>query len=197
PNAGRFEGTTGANNPETPCNAENNPALNPPPGGKVDPLFCQNPAAPDRKQPYREITVIYHGALNPVATQAFPVLQTSDPMSPTTTAGQDAFGINYGTGGIGAEIYANRLGLGPMGACADCKFEEFFLSAWSVGDPAMLVDIPANVSIAAPLPATPAAPPIPPPPPLCTAAQLGDTGNAPNPTCANSRHAIPPAGTPP
>ncbi|KAF5407344.1 MAG: hypothetical protein Udaeo2_25540 [Candidatus Udaeobacter sp.] len=26
-----------------------------------------------------------------------------------------------------------------MGECADCKFEEFFLSAWSVGDPAMLV----------------------------------------------------------
>ena len=31
--------------------------------------------------------------------------------------------------------------------CVDCKFEEFFLSAWSVGDPAMLVDRPANVSI--------------------------------------------------
>jgi len=195
PNAGRFEGTTGANNPETPCNAENNPALNPPPGGKVDPLFCQNPAAPDRKQPYREITVIYHGALNPVATQAFPVLQTSDPMSPTTTAGQDAFGINYGTGGIGAEIYANRLGLGPMGACADCKFEEFFLSAWSVGDPAMLVDRPANSMLPAagpPPPGSPAKPPVPPPPPLCTTAQLeGKSPTPPNPQCANSRQPNP------
>ena len=66
-----------------------------------------------------------------------------------TQAGQDAFAINYGTGGIGAEIYANRIGVGPMGDCVDCKFEEFFLSAWSVGDPAMLVDRPANSNNAA------------------------------------------------
>jgi len=54
------------------------------------------------------------------------------------------FAINYGTGGIGAEVYANRIGVGPMGPCVDCKFEEFFLSAWSVGDPAMLVDRPVR-----------------------------------------------------
>ena len=42
PKAGRFPGTTGVNNPEPPCNAENNPALN---KGIVDPLFCANPAA--------------------------------------------------------------------------------------------------------------------------------------------------------
>src|SRR6185503_19292669 len=114
---------------------------------------------------------------------------------PTTTAGQDAFAINYGTGGIGAEIYANRIGVGPMGNCADCKFEEFFLSAWSVGDPAMLVDRPANVNIQPPLPPTPAKPPTAPPPPLCTAAQLGDTGAPPDPNCANARQPAPP-GTP-
>ena len=74
PNAGRFAGTTGANNPEPACNAENDPALNPSAGGTVDPLFCKNPAAPDRKQPYREFTIIYHGALGPVARQAFPIL---------------------------------------------------------------------------------------------------------------------------
>ena len=91
-----------------------------------------------------------------------------------TQAGQDAFAINYGTGGIGAEIYANRIGVGPMGNCVDCKFEEFFLSAWSVGDPAMLVDRPANTSMQPPV-VPPAQPPVPPPPPLCTAAQLGDT----------------------
>ncbi len=143
PNAGRFPGTTGPDNPEPACNAENNPAFNPPPGGKVDPLFCTNPASPDRKQPYREITVIYHGGLSPIAAQAFPVFADST-MAQTLQAGQDAFAINYGTGGIGAEVYANRIGVGPMGDCVDCKFEEFFLSAWSVGDPAMLVDKPAN-----------------------------------------------------
>jgi len=144
PNAGRFPGGNGdPNKPDPPCNAENNPALNPPPGVKVDPLFCQNPAAPDRKQPYREITVMYHGALGPITQQAFPVF-TDPGISNTLTAGQDAFAINYGTGGIGAEVYANRIGVGPMADCVDCKFEEFFLSAWSVGDPAMLVNKPAN-----------------------------------------------------
>ena len=54
PNAGRFEGTTGPNTPEPPCNAANDGT------GAGDPLFCANPSAPDRKQPYREITVIYH-----------------------------------------------------------------------------------------------------------------------------------------
>ncbi len=31
-----------------------------------------------------------------------------------------------------------------MHDCATCRFEEFFLSSWAVGDPAMVVDIPAN-----------------------------------------------------
>ena len=57
------------------------------------------------------------------------------------------------TGGIGAEILANRLpnkdapsgsGYGPMADCADCRYEEFFLSSWTVGDPAMNVDMPAT-----------------------------------------------------
>ena len=198
PNAGRFPGTTGPNKPEPPCNAEKSPALNPPPGGKVDPLFCANPASPDRKQPYREITVIYHGAIGgipelfPVATQAFPVF-TDPGMEQTVLAGQDAFAINYGTGGIGAEIYANRIGVGPMGACVDCKFEEFFLSAWSVGDPAMLVDRPANVMKQPPPPPSPTKPPLPPPPQPCTTVQLeGQASSAPpNPDCANARQPTP------
>ena len=181
PNTGRFPGTTGVNNPEPPCNAANNGT------GAGDPLFCANPSAPDRKQPYREITIIYH-EVGQIATQAFPVF-TDPQMASTVNAGFDGFAINYGTGGIGAEVYANRIGVGPMGGCIDCKFEEFFLSAWSVGDPAMLVDRPANSSLGAPANA-PAQPPIPqlgPPPALCTAAQLGDTGAPPDPNCANKR----------
>ena len=189
PNAGRFPGTTGANNPEPPCNAGNNGS------GAGDPNFCANPAAPDRKQPYREITIIYH-EVGQIATQAFPVF--SDPqMASTVNAGFDGFAINYGTGGIGAEVYANRIGVGPMGGCVDCKFEEFFLSAWSVGDPAMLVDRPANSSTLPAFTTEPASPPVPqpapPPPVLCTAAQLGDTG-APDPTCAGTK--TPANGTP-
>jgi len=201
PNAGRFPGANGdPNKPDPPCDAEGNPALNPPPGQKVDPLFCTNPALPDRKQPYREITVIYHGGLGPIAQQAFPILANA-PANPTAAqkqlafmsqAGQDAFAINYGTGGIGAEIYGNRIGVGPMGDCIDCKFEEFFLSAWSVGDPAMLVDRPANTNLKpanpfpSPFTSAPVQPLIPPPPPVCTSAELGDTGS-PNPNCTGAR----------
>jgi hypothetical protein len=193
PRAGRFT------QPEANCDAG---APVPP---NVDPLFCKNPASPDRRQPYREITVIYHGALGSsldgsspgVATQAFPILAADSPVRTTTVAGQDAFAINYGTGGIGAEIYANRIGVGPMGNCADCKFEEFFLSAWSVGDPAMIVDRPANVNILnqkPPLPTTPAAPALTPPAQLCTTTQLGDSPpTPPDPNCANPRVPAPPA----
>ncbi len=108
------------------------------------PNFRPNPASPDRLQPFREVTVIYHETPSPqVTAQAFPIF--SDPsLKGTFTTGPDLFSINYGTGGIAPEIYANRIGVGPMGGCADCKFEEFFLSAWSVGDPAMVVDVPAN-----------------------------------------------------
>ncbi len=187
PNAGRFEGTTGANNPEPPCNAANNGS------GAGNPVFCANPAAPDRKQPYREVTIIYH-EVGQVATQAFPVF-TDPQMASTVNAGFDGFAINFGTGGIGAEVYANRIGVGPMGGCVDCKFEEFFLSAWSVGDPAMLVDRPANSSVLPPFATLPSSPPVPsnppsppaPPPVLCTSAQLGDTGAPPDPSCANAR----------
>jgi hypothetical protein len=195
PNAGRFT------QPEANCDAGS------PIPPNVDPLFCKNPASPDRRQPYREITVIYHGALGSsldgttpgVATQAFPILAPTSPVLSTTVAGQDAFAINYGTGGIAAEIYANRIGVGPMANCVDCKFEEFFLSAWSVGDPAMVVDRPANVNILnqkPPLATTPAAPAVPPPPPLCTAAQLGDNPpTPPDPNCANTRVPIPPGSS--
>jgi hypothetical protein len=106
------------------------------------PVFAANPASPDRRDPYREFTVIYH---EPGATaQAFAQIFDDPELQNTANAGEDLFGINYGTGGIGAEILANRLGVGPMGDCADCRYEEFFLSAWTVGDPAMNVDIPAS-----------------------------------------------------
>ena len=97
-----------------------------------------NSAEPNRNQPFREFTIIYHNDF--LATQAYLLQTNTDTLNP----GSDAFGINYGFGGIVAELNANRLGVGPMGGCTDCKFEEFFLSSWAVGDPAMLVDNPAN-----------------------------------------------------
>jgi hypothetical protein len=102
-----------------------------------------NPVEPDRDQPFREFTVVYHDEIK--AIQAFP--QFEDPvLSHTLYSVKDGFAINYGTGGIGAEILANRLGVGPMANCTECKYEDFFLSAWAVGDPAQIVDVPANTT---------------------------------------------------
>lgn len=111
--------------------------------GNNSPTFRTNPASPDRRQPYREYTIIYHQAF--FTTQAFSQFQ-NDNMQTVLQAGGDNFAINYGSAAIGPEIVANRIGVGPMGNsdAVDLKFEEFFLSAWAVGDPAMVVDVPAN-----------------------------------------------------
>jgi hypothetical protein len=121
------------------------------PYAEDDPAFFNVPASPDRRQPYREFAIHYHEAL--YAVQAFPIfyknigLLPTDDVTGTLVAGDDSFAINYGTGGIGAEIFANRIKVGPMADCADCAYEEFFLSSWAVGDPATIVDIPANANV--------------------------------------------------
>jgi len=96
---------------------------------------------PDRLQPYREFTIIYHESFT--VDQAFPDIYSNPGMTSLASAA-DNFGINYGMGGIVSEILANRLGVGPMRDCTECKYEEFFLSSWVVGDPAMVVDKPAT-----------------------------------------------------
>lgn len=113
------------------------------------PGFNQNPASPDRRQPYREFTIHYHnpgsGGNIPQVVQPFRQFY-DDQLRAVMGAGADNFAINYGMAGIGSEIVANRLGVGPMGKpdAVDLKYEEFFLSSWAVGDPSMVVDVPAN-----------------------------------------------------
>ncbi|HEX8424493.1 MAG TPA: hypothetical protein VF634_13830, partial [Pyrinomonadaceae bacterium] len=107
--------------------------------------YRSNPAEPDRNQPFREFTLVYHDEIK--AVQAFPHFFEHPLLSHTLHSVRDAFAINYGTGGIGAEILANRLGVGPMAECTECLYEEFFLSAWTVGDPAQVVDNPANTRV--------------------------------------------------
>ena len=119
------------------------PGRGPFPAGTYRP----NPVEPDRNQPFREFTVVYHDEIK--AVQAFPQFEdeingTPNPLAFTLHSVRDAFAINYGTAGIGAEILANRFGVGPMANCTECLFEEFFLSSWTIGDPAQIVDIPAN-----------------------------------------------------
>jgi len=109
--------------------------------------YKDTPVNPNRNRPYREFTIIYHDEIG--AVQAFPQFESQpppneNPLKHTLHSVRDAFAINYGTGGIGAEILANRLGVGPVANCTECKYEEFFLTSWALGDPAMVVDKPAN-----------------------------------------------------
>jgi hypothetical protein len=103
----------------------------------------KNDAYPERQQPYREFAIHYHDDF--MATQAFPEFRNGG-LQYTLQGGRDFFAINYGMGGIGAIVWANRIQVGPASECATCKFEEFFLSSWPNGDPAMVVDQPANVT---------------------------------------------------
>jgi manganese oxidase len=105
----------------------------------------QNPAVPNRLEPFREFASIFHD--ENAATQAFPYFFEHPELSHTLHGVRDGFMINYGSGGVGAEIIANRLKAGPMQDCVDCAYEEFFLSSFAVGDAAMLVDNPANLVI--------------------------------------------------
>lgn len=137
--------------------------------------FRQIPASPDRRQPYREYTIMYHQAF--FAAQAFAAFSNMNLVN-VIQSGADNFAINYGSAAIAPEVVANRLGVGPMGNkdSVDLKFEEFFLSAWSVGDPAMVVDHPANATNAI---VGPPAPPEPSKlhkelPPGAPARELGD-----------------------
>lgn len=121
------------------------------PDDPANPLFRPNPAEPERNQPFREFTIIYHDDFE--ATQAFPTLYNPQSGDPTNLAAalstvQDAFGINYGFGGIGSEILANRFQVGPSTNCPECRYEEFFLSSWATGDPAMVVNVNATDSLA-------------------------------------------------
>lgn len=99
---------------------------------------------PNRLEPYREFTIIYHESF--YVQQAFGAIY-KDPNLPSLGSAEDNFGINYGMAAIGSEILANRLGVGPMKSCSECKYEEFFLSSWTVGDPAMNVDHPASTCV--------------------------------------------------
>lgn len=105
----------------------------------------RNPTLPNRLEPFREFVSIFHD--ENAATQAFPYFFEHPELSHTLHGVRDAFMINYGSGGIGAEIIANRLKAGPMNDCLDCAYEEFFLSSFVVGDAAMLVDKPTNLVI--------------------------------------------------
>ncbi len=83
-------------------------------------------------QTFREFTAIFHDEVG--ISQAFPILDQR-----MMKGVRDAFAINYGSGGLGAPVMANRLQIGPAAGAGEAKFEEFFLESWANGDPAMVV----------------------------------------------------------
>lgn len=88
-------------------------------------------------QSFREFTVIFHDEIK--AVQAFEELDKD-----VFHGVRDGFAINYGSGGLGAILLANRKKIGPAARCSECKFEEFFLESHPNGDPAMIVQRDAN-----------------------------------------------------
>jgi len=105
----------------------------------------RNPTVPNRLEPFREFTVVFHDEMT--VANAFPRFFLDPILKHTLHAVGDVFQVNYGSAAIGNEIIANRLGVGPMHDCLDCSYEEFFLTSYAVGDPAMVVDQPANLGL--------------------------------------------------
>jgi hypothetical protein len=98
----------------------------------------------DRRDPYREFVLAFHDEVKSI--QAFPQFEEAE-LGHALHSVRDAFGINYGITGAGSQILANRFKVGPTAECAECKYEEFFLASWAGGDPALLVDVPANAQL--------------------------------------------------
>ncbi|MFT4194332.1 hypothetical protein [Ottowia sp.] len=85
---------------------------------------------------FREFTVILHDEIH--AQQAFAELE--DPNHPLHYL-KDGMGINYGASGMGSAVMSTPLQrkVGVAANCPECRGEEFFLSSWANGDPALVL----------------------------------------------------------
>ncbi len=93
---------------------------------------------------FREFSVFFHDELKTFYTRNFEDIAKLGQMAGV----KDGFALNYGASGMGSILMANRKGIGPATDCAECLYEEFFLSSWANGDPALLewyADDPSNV----------------------------------------------------
>ena len=100
----------------------------------------------DCGRPFREFTVIMHDEVP--ARQAFaPLDDENHPLSKI----RDGMGINYGASGMGSLVMATpaQANRPPLRNCPECRAEEFFLSSWAAGDPALILahdgDTPSGV----------------------------------------------------
>ncbi|SMF60887.1 hypothetical protein SAMN02982989_1133 [Xaviernesmea oryzae] len=109
--------------------------------------IIESPASSDQPaHAFREFSVFFHDELKSFVTRNFDELGM---FGEGQLAGvRDGFAINYGSSGMGTMLLANRKGIGPAANCAECLYEEFFLTSWANGDPALLEwfsDDPSNV----------------------------------------------------
>jgi hypothetical protein len=103
----------------------------------------------DQEGDFREFSVVFQDEHQTVHPGLLDVLSTN----PVLAGVKDGFGINYGVSGLGAPILANRFAefgemASPAADCVECSYEEYFLTSWAIGDPALLAqyaDDPSNV----------------------------------------------------
>jgi hypothetical protein len=93
---------------------------------------------------FREFSVFFHDEIKAFYTRNFDELGDFGQLA----GARDGFAVNYGASGMGTLLLANRKGIGPAANCAECFYEEFFLTSWANGDPSLLEhfsDDPSNV----------------------------------------------------
>lgn len=98
----------------------------------------------DDQDNFREFSVFFHDELKSFYTKNFEELARYGQLAGV----RDGFAINYGASGMGTLLLANRKRIGPAADCIECLYEEFFLTSWANGDPALLeryADDPSNV----------------------------------------------------
>lgn len=103
-----------------------------------------DPAQPEKT--FREFSVFFHDELKTFYPRNFEEL--GDFGGGQLQGVRNGFAINYGASGMGDMLLANRKGIGPAANCVECLYEEFFLTSWANGDPALLEqfsDDPSNV----------------------------------------------------
>ncbi len=89
-------------------------------------------------KPFREFTVIFHDEVH--AKQAFAELE--DEENPLSLL-KDGMGINYGVSSMGSLLMSTpafKKDIYPAKNCPECRAEEFFLSSWANGDPALILN---------------------------------------------------------
>lgn len=95
---------------------------------------------------FRELSVFFHDELKTFYPRNFEEL--GDFAGGQLAGVRDGFAVNYGASGMGDMLLANRKGIGPSANCQECLYEEFFLTSWANGDPALLEQYsedPSNV----------------------------------------------------